>query len=48
MSAFECDLLFLNVFHHAVNALLCGHVGAVDQAIGCGVEVLATVDYQEI
>lgn len=43
----EWDLLFLNIFHHAVNALLCRDMGAMDQAIGCGVEVLTAVKQQQ-
>lgn len=43
----KCDLLFLNIFHHAVNAILCGNMGAVDQAIGRGVEVLTAVEHQQ-
>lgn len=39
----EDDLLLLHVVHHAVDALLRGDVGAVDQAVGGGVEVLAAV-----
>lgn len=42
------DLLFLHILHHAVNALLCGHMGAVDQRVGCGVEVLAAIEKQEL
>lgn len=44
---FEWDLLFFNIFHHAVNAVFCGNMGAVNQAIGRGVEVLATVKHQQ-
>lgn len=42
------DLLFLHIFHHAVNALLWGHMSAVDQRVGCGVEILTTVEKQEL
>lgn len=47
LSVLECDLLFLNIFHHAVNALLCGDMGAVDQAIGRRVEVLTAEEPQQ-
>ena len=43
----EPHLLFLYVFHHAVDALLGGDVTAVDQAVGCGVEVFPAVVIQK-
>lgn len=46
-SVFERDLLFLYIFHHAVNAFLCWDMGTVDQAIGRGVEVLTTVEHKK-
>lgn len=35
-------LLFLQVLHHAVDAVFGGHVGSMNQTVGGGVEVIAT------
>lgn len=43
-----CHLLFLKIFHHSVNACLCGNMGAVDQTVGSGVEIFTTVECQRI
>lgn len=43
-----CHLLFLKIFHHSVNACLCGNMGTVDQTIGSGVEIFTTVEHQRI
>lgn len=44
----KIDLLFLNVFHHAVNSFLRGDVCPVDQGVGRRVKVLAAVEHEQM